>query len=165
MSEILNELSDSEATAGAELRVVPEEGFKRAHTRFELKLDITAEILIPEDTFRPHALSGYTIDVSGGGMKAAITSLPQDLYVKLLARPRFVRIAFADPNTGSRIKITGKIAWMDYHKPRSGDRTGTCHLGLAFKEDEGIDLTEYRRFMDGLRPLKQGESSGAQNAA
>lgn len=143
-----------------DLKIVPSQGFKRAHDRFTLRLLIAAEILIPEDTFRPHSLSGKTHDISAGGMKIELDALPKELYVKLLARPRHIRVALENKARNEKVKVTGKIAWIDYHKSRSGDANGRCEMGVRLREEDGINLNDYKRFLDDLQPIRKGARSG-----
>jgi hypothetical protein len=132
-------------------RELPSGKYKRAHARYELRMPVSAEILIPEDTFRPHGLSGYTQDVSLQGMQIVLDALRVDLYTRLLSRPRHVRITFRSPVSGEQIKMTGRIAWIDYRKPKASDAEGACHLGVIFSErDDGVDLRPYASFLDGL---------------
>lgn len=133
-------------------RKLPRGKFNRAHDRYALEIPITVEILIPEDTFRPHGLAGHTLDVSLHGMQLVLEALRVDLYSRLLARPRHVRVTFRSPVDGEQIKLTGRIAWIDYRKPRASDAAGQCNLGVIFSEkDDGVDLTQYGRFIDGIK--------------
>lgn len=132
---------------------LPSGGHQRAADRFDLQLKITAEILIPEDTFRPHALEGHTLDVSSRGMQVQLDGLQGDLFSRLLVRPRHIRIAFDNPATGKQIKLTGRIAWLDYRKKNSSESAGPCNLGVAFSEKEDrVDLTAYADFIASIRP-------------
>lgn len=133
-------------------RKLPQGPFKRAFDRYELAVSVTVEILIPEDTFRPHGLSGHTIDVSLNGMQVVLDELRVDLYSRLLSRPRHVRISFRSPVNGESIKLTGRIAWIDYRKPKASDASGPCNLGVTFSEkDDGVDLTRYSQFLKNVK--------------
>lgn len=135
-------------------RKLPPGRFKRAHDRYEIDLSVTVEILIPEDTFRPHGLSGHTVDVSLHGMQIVLDALRVDLYSRLLARPRHVRISFRSPVNGETIKLTGRIAWIDYRKPKASDASGPCNLGVTFSEKEdGVNLTQYSQFLKGVQAI------------
>jgi hypothetical protein len=133
-------------------RKLPPGKFSRSHDRYELSIPVTIEVLIPEDTFRPHDLLGSTLDVSTNGMQLRIDLLHVDLYSRLLARPRHVRMKFENPVTGEDIKITGRIAWIDYRKRRSGDTAGPCNIGVTFSaKDDGVNLTQYSRFIQEIQ--------------
>lgn len=133
-------------------RRLPPGKFNRAHDRFEIAIRVTVEILIPEDTFRPHGLSGHTVDVSSNGMQVVLDALRVDLYSRLLARPRHVRVMFRSPVNGGQIKVTGKIAWIDYRKPRATDAAGECNLGIVFSpKEDGVDLSQYADFIKGIQ--------------
>lgn len=133
-------------------RRLPPGKFNRAHDRFEIQMAATAEILIPEDTFRPHGLAGHTLDVSHNGLQIVLDALRVDLYSRLLARPRHVRVTFRSPVNGEQIKVTGRIAWIDYRKPRASDAAGACNLGIVFSErTDGVDLTQYAEFIQGIQ--------------
>ncbi len=145
-------MSEETPSPSVPARVVPAGKFKRAHARYELSMPVSAEILIPEDTFRPHGLSGHTEDVSLTGMKIVLDALRVDLYSRLLSRPRHVRITFRSPASGEQIKLTGRIAWIDYRKPKASDAAGICNLGVVFSEKEdGVDLRQYAAFLDGIK--------------
>jgi len=133
-------------------RKLPPGQFNRAHDRFELEMAITVEILIPEDTFRPHGLGGHTVDVSNNGMQIVLDALRVDLYSRLLARPRHVRVTFRNPVNGEQVKVTGRIAWIDYRKPRASDAAGQCNLGVVFSErNDGVDLSQYSDFIKAIQ--------------
>lgn len=135
-------------------RTIPEGEHKRASSRFEIEIPIDVGILIPEETFQPHALTGGTSDVSATGMKIQLDSLEAELYRKLMARSRMVRLTFAPPGLAEPIKVTGKIAWMDYRKTDSGAKTAPCHLGIFFSKDEGVDLTQYLDFIEKIEAVE-----------
>ena len=133
-------------------RKLPPGKFNRAHDRFELQIPVTVEIMIPEDTFRPHGLAGHTVDVSNNGMQVILDALRVDLYSRLLARPRHVRVTFRNPVNGEQVKLTGRIAWIDYRKPRASDAAGECNLGIVFSQKEdGVDLRQYFDFIEGIQ--------------
>lgn len=135
-------------------RKLPPGKFSRAHDRFELATAVAVEILIPEDTFRPHALDGRSMDVSLNGMQVTLGELRADLYTRLLARPRHARVTFENPATGETVKITGRIAWIDYRKRNSAEQSGPCNLGISFSEkDDGVNMTQYSRF---IQDIQQG---------
>ena len=59
------------------------------------------------------------------------------LYAKLLSKPRLVRVGFDHPHTSERVEVVGRLAWIDYQKPNSSDRTGPCKLGIYFACTDG----------------------------
>jgi hypothetical protein len=133
-------------------RKLPPGKFNRAHNRLELSIPVAVEVLIPEDTFRPHDLIGRTLDVSANGMQVMIEALQVDLYSRLLARPRHVRVKFENPATGEGIKITGRIAWIDYRKRSSSDAHGPCSIGVTFSaRDDGVNMTQYSHFIQDIQ--------------
>jgi len=131
-------------------RVVPSQGFQRASERYEVDATIQAQILIPEETFRPEEFRGRAIDMSMQGMKVCLHEFPLNFYNKLLTKTRYIRIQFENPFSGVEIKITGRIVSIDYHKPHATQRTGICFFGVHFDQADGADLTEYTSFIDEL---------------
>lgn len=127
--------------------------FQRAHNRFSLEIEVSLHILIPEDTFAPQKLDGKTVDVSARGMQVGIDGLPHDLYAKLLARTRHVRVMFRTPVVERQIKITGRISWIDYRKPKADKQSGPCRIGIFFDVVDGIDLGPYTEFIGCIRPI------------
>jgi hypothetical protein len=86
-------------------------------------------------------------------MQIVLDALRVDLYSKLLARPRHVRLSFRSPANGETVKLTGRIAWIDYRKPKASDASGPCNLGVTFSEKEdGVDLTQYSQFLKTVQP-------------
>lgn len=122
---------------------VPSNGFKRSHDRYEIELDLLLQILVPEETFTPRGLEGKTIDISARGMKIVIPQLTTDFYTKLIKGTRYMRIVLNDPQNGEPIKLTGQIAWFDYHKPSAATEAGPCYMGIQFDERSGASLPSY----------------------
>ncbi len=121
----------------------------RAHDRLKLEVPVAVEILIPEDTFRPHELQGFTLNISASGMQLALEKMESQLYSRMLARQRMARVALKHPRTAKEISIMGKIAWIDFRRDSGRDASGDCSLGLAFSEKiDGVDLTDYLQLVD-----------------
>lgn len=132
-------------------RRIPPEGFERKDERYALELEMNAQILIPEETFRPQLHVGRCEDLSRSGLKLRLDRLPPEFYQKLIARPRFIRLSFLNPVTKIEAKVTGRIMWIDYHKPPPGEQLGTCHVGIYLDPREG-DLSEYHRLVESIEP-------------
>lgn len=137
-------------TPKLDVKSVPPGPYIRSHNRFEVVIDLGLQVLIPEDTFQPQRLNGNTVDVSARGMQVDVANLDIELYTKLIARTRHVRVAFSDSGGETEIKLTGRIAWIDYRKTKASQKTGPCRIGIFFDDQEGIDLTQYTHFIDQL---------------
>lgn len=125
---------------------------RRAHTRFELRIDMSAQILIPEETFQPRMYVGASIDVSRSGLKVRLEDMHIEDYKKLLSRTRYIRLTFISPLTRNEVKVTGRVMWIDYHKRDSSTPRGPCIVGVFFDPREGGDLTDYRAIVDAVIP-------------
>lgn len=121
--------------------------FARAHARLELRIELTLDVLIPEDGFEPYRLQAFTSDVSAGGMGIVIEALSTALYAKLLSKTRKGLVRFVHPTTGAEISLKCQIAWIDYHKPKVSEGSGLCRLGVKFGEAAGASLETYREFV------------------
>lgn len=152
-----------------EARVESEKGHRpephmrpRRDPRFELELFVNVGILIQEETLRARQFAGLTVDASRRGMKIQILSLPQGVFRKLMASKRFIQVAFIDPTTEIEVKVTGKIAWMDYHnRERLSESSGACVVGVTFEELKPEDLADYNSFMSRVVPIESGVTSHA----
>lgn len=123
--------------------------FSRAHDRLKYETAVTVEILIPEETFRPHGLKGYTLNISVQGMQVVLEQMDSTLYSQMLARQRMARVSLPHPKKDKIIGVLGKVAWIDYRKGRDRGTAGDCSLGIAFSEKiDGVDLTEYSEIVD-----------------
>ncbi len=142
-----------ESTRLIKAKVLSSRGFSRAHNRYELELELTAQIVIPEETFKPEVFKGRTQDVSAAGMGIVLENLSQDFFKKLLPKSRYIRLNFNNPISNRAIKITGRIMSIDYHKPKAEEPTGRCFFGIYFDKNEGVDLSDYVRFVEAIRPL------------
>lgn len=123
---------------------------RRAHERLALKLDAKIEILLPEETFRPHAFPGWTLDVSIRGMKLFLKGLPKSLYLKLHSRPRVARVELEDAGLGGQFRIVGKIMWWDFHNA-AGSPEGDCMIGLLVDDQDAVAVQKYSVFVERLK--------------
>jgi hypothetical protein len=130
--------------------LVPASGFKRSHNRFAIELDISLQILIPEETFTPRGIEGKTIDISARGMKIVALKLPPEMYTKLIKGTRYMRVVFTSPIDSELIKMTGQIAWFDYHKPSEAN-AGQCFMGIQFDEKSGPGIEAYEKMLSSIR--------------
>lgn len=128
----------------------------RAHDRLQFETPVSVEILIPEDTFRPQTFTGFTLNISLKGMQVALELLGSELYAKMLMRQRMARVTLTHPGTGRAISLMGRIAWIDFRKSSSGQKTGDCCLGLTFSEKDGVNLGEYARLVEEAKRLLRG---------
>lgn len=121
----------------------------RAHDRLNLEIPVSVEILIPEETFRPHQLTGATLNVSLKGMQLMLDLLEASVYSKMLISQRMARVTIANPRSGNELKLTGRIAWIDFRNEKAGGTSGACFLGIRFSEkDDGTNLSQYSRFVE-----------------
>lgn len=134
--------------------LVPTQGHTRAHDRFELRMPVRIQILIPEETFRPHEMEGLSLDISATGIKVRVTDFPARLYSKLLARTRHIRVLFDRPDGEGEVRLTGKVAWIDYSKSLESREVGQCDLGVFFSEGEGVDMRPYLNFIEAIVPFE-----------
>lgn len=145
-------------------RLIPTEGHTRAHDRFELQMEIRVQILIPEETFRPHEMEGLSVDISATGIKVRVREFPTHLYRNLLARTRHIRISFDRPDGEGEVKLTGKVAWIDFARSLKSREIGQCDLGVFFCEGEGVDMGPYLDFVNALVPMEITGEAQAESA-
>jgi len=134
--------------------------FSRAHDRLKFETPVIVEILIPEETFRPHGLKGYTLNISVQGMQVVLEKMDSRLYSQMLARQRMARVSLNHPRKGKVIGVLGSVAWIDYRKGKNSETAGDCSLGIAFSEKvDGVDLTEYAEIVEDAKlRLRRGPS-------
>lgn len=88
-------------------------------------------ILFPEETFSPYRLPGTTMDVSRSGVRLRTTSIPKDLYLKMIRSIRHAKVEYFSGE--QKIAETqGQIVWMDFREGEPGE----CHVGLCFYQPE-----------------------------
>jgi hypothetical protein len=120
-------------------------GRRGAYERYEVALDVTVQILIPEHTFTPHSIAAQTLDASLTGMRLHFEDLPRELLSKFLDRSHAVRVCLTDLRGDEPIKLTGKIVWLDT-RPKS------THVGICFEEQQLADTnSRYRQLITRLQ--------------
>lgn len=122
-------------------------GDRRRTPRYRFEMNVSLQILVPEETFTPIIYECNTHDVSRGGMRVAIEKLPNTMYKKLLSTTRFARISFNDPFNGAKIKLTYRIVWLDYRKPDPAEKFGPCYMALSLEERDNQNLSGLVEFM------------------
>ena len=125
--------------------------YEQAHPRYLLRLKISLQILIPEETFSTSSMDASLIDVSAEGMQVRVPKMSFKLYNRMLQRTRLGRITLVRPHTKETIKLTGRIMWMDYHRSAPHQDSASCKLGIFFNPEDGVDA-KYRRFIDSIVP-------------
>lgn len=75
---------------------------------------LLAEVMIPEDTFRPHALGARIVDSSHRGIKLYLEGMRKDLYRRMIHKQRHVRLTYGSGSEA--IRITGRITWFAFHE-------------------------------------------------
>lgn len=139
----------------------PAMGDRRGTPRFRFEMNVSLQILVPEETFTPIIYDCKTHDVSRGGMRVMIEKLPYMLYKKLLSTTRFARISFNDPFSDAKIKLTYRIVWLDYRKPDPAEKYGPCYMALAIEERDNQDMSGLTEFMHEIQtrlPMMLDES-------
>ena len=120
---------------------------ERMHDRFELQIDLKLQIIIPEQSFEPHAMTAQSLDVSAMGMHVIIDDMPNSLYTSLLMRTRSVGLEFTHPQGTDQMNLTGRVAWIDYHKAKASDQSGPCQIGISFDDETSPDYQLYAEFV------------------
>ncbi len=116
---------------------------RRAHERFAMELDVSLQILIPEETFQPRSMKAKTQDISVRGMKLLVPGLSRELYAQLISAKRYARVGLTDPKGGDQLKVSGLIVWYDYHRPEKAQRAGDCLMGIDINESVTGNLDDY----------------------
>jgi len=124
---------------------------RRDQTRHRHEMSVTLQVLFPEETFTPVTYTCKTHDVSLRGMRVVLDRLPLTLYNKLLSSTRYARISFTNALNGGKIKLTGRIVWLDYRKPRSTELNGLCYMAVSFDDRDNQDLTHFTEFVQGIQ--------------
>jgi hypothetical protein len=72
------------------------------------------QLIIPKETFQPHSSYGSILDLSVRAAKVRIPKLPEEIFRKLLRPDCHVTLFFSTPKSEVKIKVIGKIVWMDF---------------------------------------------------
>lgn len=134
-------------------RVVPDNGHKRAHERYELELEVDLHVQVPSRTAEGFRLNGRTDDLSLLGMGVNVEKLHVDEYRTLINHSPVLSVAFEDPTTGKPVRVQGKIAWVDYRKSRATNTIAPCRLGIRFNELSDSQIRPFRLFIDKIEPI------------
>ncbi|GEM_PF-2151807 len=111
---------------------MPREAFdRRRHDRFQVEVHVRLELSLPELRAAPYRFSGQTADVSLGGAKLLLRSLPRAFYLGLLKGRRPCGLRFVNPLNGEEIGLAGRVAWVDFVGGEGP--TGVCLLGIEFE--------------------------------
>lgn len=125
--------------------------YQQAHPRYVMKLGISVQILIPEETFSTKSMDARVVDLSAQGMQIRFPALSEELYHRLLHRTRLARIRMVHPIRQDIIKITGRIIWIDFHKSNRDKKDASCNMGIFFMPEDGVD-NKYREFIESVAP-------------
>ncbi len=106
-------------------------------------LTISLQILIPEETFTPIEYACATHEFSSRGIRIGLEQLPSSIYVKLMSHPRYARITMCDPLRGNKIKLTGRIVWLDYQHNSGDTLNGSCQMAISFENQDKKDLSNF----------------------
>ena len=114
----------------------------RRTKRVQVRLDVKVLVLLPEETFRPEEVDGYTADISERGMMIYLPGMDEPHYKKLLTQQRWAKVFLPPPQKVAMGPLIGKIVWIDY------DARGNlpiCKMGVFFdtiNEEEKKTLRE-----------------------
>lgn len=141
-----------------EVRLLPAGDYPRKHARYAVELRVTLQVLIQEDTFALQEIHARTMDLSERGMRIAIGRLDGEFYTKLLKESRQVRIFFKHPVTEEKLKLVGRLAWIDYHKAHADETSGPCFMGVLLDGLAGTDLDKYVELVQTLEKRALGNA-------
>lgn len=123
---------------------------RRGSPRYKLELSLLISILLPEETFQPYKLNAKTLDLSLGGMCLSTDEMTLDLYVKLLGRKRYIRVAFTNPLLNEQVKITGRIIGIDFHESEPSAEGNVSRLRLLFQNGATDNSKPYQEFIENV---------------
>ena len=138
--------------------LLPSEGYPREHARYAAELRVTVQVFIQEDTFALQEIHARTVDLSVRGMRINIGRLDGELYTKLLKESRQVRIFFKHPVTEEKIRLVGRLVWIDYHKAHADETGGPCFMGVLLEEHAGTDMDKYIQLTEEVERTALGRS-------
>ncbi|MBX7243909.1 MAG: PilZ domain-containing protein [Candidatus Sumerlaeaceae bacterium] len=98
---------------------------QRRHDRVHINLEVTFQILIPEDSFSPKVMTGHMVDLSERGAMVTV-KLPDPLHHSLLTTTRYCQIVPGGTDELPR-KLIGKAVWIQKEKD-------FCRIGLFFED-------------------------------
>ena len=101
----------------------------RRTKRVQARLDVKVLVLLPEQTFRPEEVDGYTADISERGMMIYLPGMDEPYYKKLLTQQRWAKVFLPPPQKVDMGPLIGKIVWIDYDARGS---VPICKMGVFF---------------------------------
>jgi hypothetical protein len=122
---------------------------RRKCPRYQVALDCMVSLLIPHQTFTPHAIRGVTVDLSHEGMRLKTYSLGKADFLELLRGMSHVKIEIADPYHDHPIHLRGQVVWADYHDKTERDNAH-CFLGISFYEFTEQARREFHEVMGNI---------------
>jgi hypothetical protein len=114
----------------------------RRTKRVQVRLDVKVLVLLPEETFRPEEVDGYTADISERGMMIYLPDMGEPYYKKLLTQQRWAKVFLPPPQKVAMGPLIGKIVWIDYDARGS---VPICKMGVFFDnltDDEKKTLSQ-----------------------
>lgn len=112
-------------------RPEPSGAERRQSKRIDVNWQAKVELMFPEETFRPKPMNGIVKNFSKRGMLIFIAGVDQDMYRKLLARQRYMKVYLSVPESELSLEAVGKIVWVDYHANAKPEVF--CNVGLFFE--------------------------------
>jgi len=116
---------------------------RRRHSRRLVHLPVTVHVLVEEETFSPFTFQGVCENISVSGALMAVRDLSKATYVKLIQRPRYIRLACRLPGHDQPVQLFGKLIWFDFQEQPG---QSICKLATAFepiKEEVRETLERY----------------------
>ncbi len=108
---------------------------QRRHPRFESDFEVTAFIKPNEESASCFESVGRIRDVSALGLCLVVPNLPKRWYAALCKSRGYVEIGVRMPNQNQKSKISGTIAWMDFH----GDEAQPfCRIGVDLGRSDEV---------------------------
>lgn len=126
------------------------ESNRRRSPRYQISLDCLVSLLIPHQTFTPHAIRGVSVDLSQEGMRLKTYSLTKKDFLDLIKGMSHVKVDITDPFSDAPIQLRGRVVWADYREKCEDDQPH-CYLGIAFYEFTPRAQQEFHEVMDQIQ--------------
>lgn len=102
-------------------------------------------MVLPEGTFTPFPMHGYTKDISLGGLRFETSETTEEYYRLIIRKIRYARLTTCLPGTHQEVTLLGRVVWVQFN---GKSNPSLCTYGLAFEEITPDEREAVRRCVD-----------------
>lgn len=118
---------------------------RRRHVRIPVEVEVTLQVVFPEETFSPRPMRGVTRDLSMSGMRVITYQASEEFYRRIIQAIRYVKVSLVLPGLRDEMDLHGKIVWVDYDNRQIRP---CCTFGISFERLRDKEIQALERSLD-----------------